>query len=119
VQHDLEHAVSGRVALYYSRKSTGRSVVISEALLFLKDQLNAYLTPILGEDGTRPDPVGFIDGEKMDPLTFPLGSVSILLINLEEETTLRADNPFRRTLANGTQQTVQPAIRLNLFPIFR
>jgi hypothetical protein len=89
--------------------------VISEALLFLKDQLNDHVKPILGEDGTRPDPVGFIDGEKLDPLTFPMGSVSILLVNLEEETTLRADDPFRRTLPNGTQQKVQPAIRLNLF----
>jgi hypothetical protein len=89
--------------------------VISEALLFLKDQLNVHVKSILGADGTRPDPVGFIDGEKMDPLTFPLGAVSILLINLEEETTLRADDPFKRSLANGTQQRVQPAIRLNLF----
>jgi hypothetical protein len=41
-----------------------------------------------------------------------------LLINLEEETTLRADDPFKRTLATGTQQKVQPAIRLNLFVLF-
>jgi len=92
--------------------------MISEALVFLKNQLNDYLRPSLGHDGAHPDPVDFVDGEKMDTPTFKLGAISVLLINMEEEHTLRASDPFRRTAANGTRQNIQPEIRLNLYVLF-
>lgn len=92
--------------------------MIGEALGFIKNQLNEYLKPISGQDGTQPDPVEFISGEHLDPLTFKSGAVSILLVNLEEEHTLRSPEPFRRGAPNGTQQSVHPEIRLNLFVLF-
>jgi hypothetical protein len=92
--------------------------MIGEALVFLKNQLNDYLKLSRGHDGAHPDPVGFVDGEKLDPLTFETGIISVLLINMEEENTLRAAEPFRRTLANGTHQHIQPDIRLNLYVLF-
>ena len=92
--------------------------MIGEALVFLKNQLNNYLKPIMDHDGTQPDPVGFLGGDNMEPLSFKSGAISALLINLEEEHTLRAPDPYRRTAANGMQQSVQPDIRLNLYVLF-
>jgi hypothetical protein len=92
--------------------------MIGEVLVFLKNQLNAYLKPIGNHDGTQPDPVGFVSGDNMSPLTFQSGVISLLLINIEEENTLRPPDLYRRTTASGTQHTVQPEIRLNLYVLF-
>ncbi len=92
--------------------------MIGDALVFLKNQLNDYLKTIIGHDGTQPDLVDFIAGDSMDPLSFKSGVISVLLINLEEENTLRAPDLYRRTAANGTQQNIQPEVRLNLFVLF-
>jgi Pvc16 N-terminal domain len=92
--------------------------MIGEALVFLKNQLNNYMKPIVDHDGTQPDPVAFIGGDNMEPLSFKSGAISVLLINLEEEHTLRAPDPYRRTAANGMQQSIQPDIRLNLLVVF-
>ncbi|NJN17079.1 MAG: DUF4255 domain-containing protein [Oscillochloris sp.] len=92
--------------------------MIGDALVFLKQQLNDYMRLSLGHDGSQPDPVDFIDGEKMEPLTFRAGAVSLLLLNLEAENTLRAPDLYRRTSPNGVQQVVQPDIRLNLYVLF-
>src|SRR4029078_11388364 len=92
--------------------------MIGEALVFLKNQLNDYIKPSWGHDGAHPDPVDFVSGDKLDPLTFEAGTISVLLINMEEEHTLRAADPFRRTAANGTHQNIQPEIRLNLYVLF-
>jgi hypothetical protein len=62
--------------------------------------------------------VVFLDGDKMDPVSFKLGAVTVLLVNLERENILRAADPYTRTLANGSLQKVQPEIRLNLYVLF-
>jgi hypothetical protein len=92
--------------------------MIGEALTFLKTQLNGSMRLSLGHDGAQPDPVDFVDGEKMEPLTFRAGGVSLLLLNLEEEHTLRPPDLYRRTAPSGSQESVQPEIRLNLFVLF-
>lgn len=94
--------------------------MINEVLIFLRDHLNAYLnaksglTP--GESGE--DKVVFVDGEKMDPITFKLGAVSALLINIEEENTLRPADLYTAVSANGTRRKVQPDVRMNLYVLF-
>lgn len=92
--------------------------MIDEALLFLKQQLNAYLKSGINPDESTQDQVVFVDGQNMDPLTFPLGAVSCLLINLEEENTLRQPNPYVRVAPNGTQERVNPEIKLYLYVLF-
>ena len=92
--------------------------MIGDALVFLKNQLNSYVKPIRDHDGTQPDPVEFISGDAMDPLSFKSGVISVLLINLEEEHTLRPPDLYLRTTTNGAQQSVQPDIRLNLLTLF-
>jgi hypothetical protein len=92
--------------------------MINEALVFLKNRLNSHLNLGRNVEETQEDPVVFLDGQDMEPLTFKLGAVSILLINIEEEHTLRAPDRYKRLSPNGSQQAVQPDIRLNLYVLF-
>ena len=94
--------------------------MISEVLLFLRNHLNAQLHAQAGGSPTESweDKVVFVDGEKLDPITFKLGAVSLLLINMQEENTLRAPDLYSRAAADGTRQKVQPEIKMNLYVLF-
>ena len=94
--------------------------MIGEALVFLKNHLNAHLNAQSGwaPDDSGEDKVVFVDGDKMDPINFKLGAVSALLINIEEERTLRAADPYVRLAEDGSRRTVQPDIRMNLYVLF-
>ena len=92
--------------------------MISESLAFLKDELNRKLN--MGHDPNElPDElVVFVENDQADVINFNLGKVSALLINIEEENTLRPPNQFVRTASNGIQQTIVPELRLNLYILF-
>ncbi len=93
--------------------------MIAEALIFLKNELNAYMRsrwPPTAEP--RPDPVDFISGDKLNPLTFNPGAISLLLLNIQEENNLRAPDPYKRIFSDGKTQAVQPELRLNLYILF-
>ncbi len=93
--------------------------MISNALTFLKDLLNEHLCAQSGQTlGEAEDKVVFIDGENLDPISFKLGAVTCLLINIEEEKLLRAADPYLRVTADGTRVRVQPDIRMNLHVLF-
>jgi hypothetical protein len=92
--------------------------MIDEALICLKSRLNTFLNAGIMPDEAREEQVVFLEGEHMDPLSFKLGAVSILLINVEEENTLRAPDPYLKPSSNGTNQKVHPEIRLNLYVLF-
>ena len=88
--------------------------MIGEALDFLKDQLNGYLGTVDSEQ----EKVVFLKGDQMDPVSFASGAVTALLVNLEEENTLRGADPYRRNLPDGTVLRVSSDIRLNLYVLF-
>ncbi|MEZ4382384.1 MAG: DUF4255 domain-containing protein [Nannocystaceae bacterium] len=93
--------------------------MISEALIFLKDHLNGHLSAQSGLSlGEIEDRVVFLDGEKLDPISFKLGAVTCLMINVEEEKVLRAADPYVRVGADGSHRRVQPDIRINLYVLF-
>jgi len=94
--------------------------MIGKVLIFLKDQLNAYLDVKSGRapDETAEELVAFVDGEKMDPIEFKLGAISVLMMSVEEERILRSSNPYVSIDRDGTSQQVQPEIRLNLYVLF-
>ena len=77
--------------------------MLSDTLIFLRNHLNAHLATQSGWDPeeSQEEKVVFLDGEKMDPITFKLEAVSALMINLEEDNTLRAPDPYVRTTSNG------------------
>lgn len=94
--------------------------MINETLVFLADQLNEYLSAGSSDGTTQAleKKVVFLDGETTDPVSFKLGAVTALMINLEEETTLRAADRYRRDLPDGAVVKVQPDVRLNLYVLF-
>ena len=94
--------------------------MIGEALIFLKHHLNERLTAQAGgaPSESLEDKVVFVDGERMDPITFKLGAITTLLINVEEEKVLRDADPYARVDASGAPLRTQPTLRLNLYVLF-
>ena len=45
----------------------------------------------------------------------PKDAVTLVLLNVEEDRSVRRDNPFTKTLLDGTVVKVQPDISLNLY----
>jgi hypothetical protein len=89
--------------------------MIHEVVGFLKDQLNQYLK----NQGAGPeDPVVFPEGDKTDAYSFSKNAITPLLINLEEENSLRMDEPYVHVRPDGVRVSVYPEIRLNLFVLF-
>ena len=94
--------------------------MIGRALLFLKDHVDGHLVSMQDGQPGQPgaDKAVFVDGDKLETLSFTPGAVSLLLVNVEEERTLRAPDPYVRTTADGRMQRVQPEIRLDLHVLF-
>ncbi|MFV8751779.1 DUF4255 domain-containing protein [Nannocystaceae bacterium ST9] len=94
--------------------------MISDVLVFLRKHLDEYLRIELGvtPDDASGDKVVFLDGDKIEPITFKLGAVSELLINVEEERLLRQPDLYSRKTEEGIPQRVQPDIRLILYILF-
>jgi len=93
--------------------------VIDQAMVLLRNTLNAHLTlAVPGQDASAEDAVVFLDGDKTDPISFRIGAVTMLLINVEQEPILRAANPYLRTASDGTSHQSRPDIRLNLRVLF-
>lgn len=95
--------------------------MIGDVLLLLRDQLNAYMraaAPQAGDDSAE-DRVQLIDGEKTDPVEFRLNAVTVLLINVEQETSQRSIDPYlRSSQPDGNLRKLMPEIRLNLYVLF-
>ncbi len=94
--------------------------MIGDVLVFLRKHLDEQLKADLGvtPDDPSGDKVVFLDGDKIEPITFKLGAVSELLINVEEERVLRQPDLYARQVEDGTTQRVQPDIRLILYVLF-
>lgn len=93
--------------------------MIDQAMLLLRNTLNAHLTLAApGQDASAEDAVVFLDGDKTDPISFKIGAVTMLLINVEQEPILRAANPYQRMGSDGTPYRSRPDIRLNLRVLF-
>jgi uncharacterized protein DUF4255 len=92
--------------------------MIDQILIFLRNSLNAYLALGRNPADQQEDQVVFYEWKNTDSINFKLGAVSIMLINIEQEKILRAEDRFARTLADGTVQKGQPDVRLNLYLLF-
>jgi hypothetical protein len=94
--------------------------MLNDVLVFLKNHLNHQLNPRAGwtAGDSQEETVVFIDGERMDPIIFKLGAVTVLLINVEEENTLRPADAYLGLSSTGDKLKVNPAIRMNLYVLF-
>jgi hypothetical protein len=94
--------------------------MISKAFAVLKDVVNDYLSTNSGWSPADSDfgQVVFLSSDKVDVVDFKLGAISLILVNVEEEHAVRPADPYRRSLADGTEQRVLPPIHLNLYVLF-
>lgn len=94
--------------------------MLHEVLLLLRDALNGYLSASSGVEGAQTDQgqVGFVGSESAESLEFKLGSVTLMLVNVEQEFALRPGDPYRMVMADGSTQRTQPPIHLNLLLLF-
>lgn len=89
--------------------------MIDEVLVMLKEKLNNYFKLKVS---SPEDKVAFLDGSKMDPISFPINNVVPVLINVEEEKTLRPPNRYEGVLQNGIRTNILPSISINLSVLF-
>jgi hypothetical protein len=92
--------------------------MLNDVLIFLKNNLNSYLSSGGTNINAQEDQVTFLSGQSIDSLGFKPGSISLVMINLEQENVLRSPDLYSRNLSDGTVQRVQPEIRLNLYVLF-
>jgi hypothetical protein len=89
--------------------------MIDEVLIMLKEKLNDYFRR---KAGIQEDKVAFLDGSKMDPISFPVNNVVPLLMNIEEERTLRPSQRYEGLIVDGIKTKKYPAISLSLLVLF-
>lgn len=94
--------------------------MIEDVLQLLKDTVNEHLSASSGWGTTQADhgQVVFLDSEKGESADFKLGAVTLLLVNLEQEHSLRPPDLHRRTLPDGTTQRIHPPVHLNAYVLF-
>lgn len=91
--------------------------MLNDAVVFLKDCLNTYVKTRSGVGSSSEDTVVFLEDKDME-IAFKENAVSVMLINIEEEKTLRNADPYIRHDSNGKQHKINPDIRLNLYILF-
>ena len=77
--------------------------MIGTALNYIRKRLDAHLLTALGleADSGTAERVVFVDGDKLDPLTIPQGTIGMLVANVQEEREFRDPDRYQRRLANG------------------
>jgi len=89
--------------------------MINDVLAKIRDKLNDYFKVITSSDTNQ---VTFLDGLKMDPLSFPPNSVVPVLINVEEEKIIRQANRYEGVVKNGLKTELAPSLGINMFVLF-
>lgn len=94
--------------------------MIDETLRFLRQHVDERLRVDAGgsRDEAAGDKVVFLDGDKLDPVSFQPNAVTLVLLNLEEERLLRGADPYSRVGERGATLRVQPELRLILHALF-
>src|SRR5438128_1278729 len=91
--------------------------MIADVLGFLRDRLNKTI-PADSSGGSAEDVFVYARTSKEDSVSFASNAVSMLLVRIEEETTLRRPDRYAQVAADGTRTRVEPDIRMNLYVLF-
>ncbi|MEM7038979.1 MAG: DUF4255 domain-containing protein [Bacteroidota bacterium] len=89
--------------------------MIDNALNTLRTKLNTYFKN-LGE--TTDDKVIYLNEENGGDSAFQLNKVTLVMVNMEEERTLRQADPYAGQLQNGVLVGRNPEVRLHLIVMF-
>lgn len=82
--------------------------MIDQTLLFLRDQINAYLMEIIQSEKVVLGHLVNINGQ------INVSEIGLTLINIEEEPALKNKNPYRR-VSDDEISKIHPPIYLNLY----
>ncbi len=91
--------------------------MIADVIQFLRDRLNQAL-PRDSSEGAAEDLFVYLGPGKDDSVGFKPDAVSILLVRIEEDTTLRKPDLYARVAGDGARQRVEPEIRMDLWILF-
>lgn len=95
--------------------------MIGDVLCLLRDRLNAFISASVADEDAEAAGearVQLIDGGKSDPVEFRLNAITVLLVNVEQETSQRSVDDYLRVPGEGPLRKLQPEIRLNLLVLF-
>lgn len=89
--------------------------MIHETLLLFRDKLNNYIKL---KAGLTDDVVEFLDGSVMDPIQFPLNRIAPIVVNIQEERTMRPGDYYQPVERDGLKTEISPPIRIKLLVLF-
>ncbi len=92
--------------------------MINAALSFLKNHLNEHLHLCSPANESVEDKAVFVNIAADGSLSFKEGAVTTLLVNTEEDRTMRPADPYRIRGANGAHRRVQPEVAMSLYVLF-
>lgn len=82
---------------------------------FFKNRLEAHLARKFGPTASG---VSYLNSADWDPISFPNGQITFLILNIEEEKIMRPDHLYQTENSNGDVIHVMPPLRLNFFFLF-
>ncbi len=91
--------------------------MIADVIKFLRDRLNKTLMRDSLE-GAAEDLFVYVGTDADGSASFKSDAVSILLVRIEEDATLRNPDLYARVSAEGVHQKVAPEIRMKLWVLF-
>lgn len=91
--------------------------MIASVFKFLRDRLNKTVTRD-STGGPVEDLFVYVGTDKEDAVSFRSDAVSMLLIRIEEDATLRPPDLYARTAPDGSNLRTEPEIRMNLYILF-
>jgi hypothetical protein len=95
--------------------------MFDEVLVLVRNKLNTFLHAYIEKSGSAQgsgEYVAFLEGDKMEPLVFPLNKITPILINVEEEKVLRLADRYEGVVRAGKRTEMNPSIRINLQVLF-
>ena len=92
--------------------------MINAALTFLKNHLNEQLNLQSAVAESAEDKAVFVNIAADGTLSFKEGAVTVVLINTEEDRTMRPAEPYRSTGGDGAKRRVHPEVPMNLYVLF-
>jgi hypothetical protein len=99
--------------------------MIGSALKFIRERLDSYLRSApdleLENDGSTPERVVFLDGDRLEPLTIPKGTLAMLVANVQEERGFRDADRYQRRVVESQGKRVErhyPDIHLEFTVLF-
>ena len=97
--------------------------MIGTALSYIRKRLDAHLRAVQGQDddGSAPERVVFVEGDKLEPLSIPQGSIGMLVANVWEDREFREADRYQRRVVNSHADRMErhhPDIHLEFTILF-